>query len=166
MPTFITASGNAVTVTTSVPHGLSLGNGIAVLNVTASTNSPTGSFTVATITSPTTFTYYTPNTGPTGTITSASAQIFPRPQGSVLHRPFDGGVQFSSNASSNYEETTRQTRRYFRYQSGKGIQVSSGTTLKPSLQIDSLTSSGTTVTVLTKEQHNLQPGDTIINIWS
>jgi hypothetical protein len=162
MPTFITSSGNAVRVTTSVPHGLSLGNGIAVLNVTSSTNSPTGSFTVATITSPTTFTYYTPNTGPTGTITSASAQIYPRPQGSVLHRPFDGGVQFSSNASSNYEETTRQTRRYFRYQSGKGLQVSSGTTLKPSLQIDSLTSSGTTVTVLTKEQHNILPGDTIV----
>jgi hypothetical protein len=162
MPTFITASGNAVTVTTSIPHGLSIGNGIAVLNVTASTNSPTGSFTVATITAPNRFTYYTPNTGPTGTITSASAQIFPRPQGTVLHRPFDGGVQFSSNGSSNYEETTRQTRRYFRYQSGKGIQVSSGTILKPSLQIDSLTSSGTTVTVLTKEQHNLQPGTQIL----
>jgi hypothetical protein len=162
MPTLITNSGNAVTVTTSVPHGLSIGNEIAVLNVTASTNSPTGSFTVATITSPTTFTYYTPNTGPTGTITSASAAVYPRPQGAVLHRPFDGGVQFSSNGSSNYEETTRQTRRYFRYQSGKGLQVSSGTILKPSLQIDALTSSGTTVTVLTKEQHNIQPGTSVL----
>jgi hypothetical protein len=163
VPTFITASGNAVTVTTSVPHGLSIGNGIAVLNVTASTNSPTGSFNVATITSPTQFTYYTPNTGPTGSIISSSiSAIYPRPQGTILHRPFDGGVQFSSNASSNYEEATRQTRRYFRYQSGKGLQVSSGTTLKPSLQIDSLTSSGTTVTVITKEQHNILPGDSVL----
>ena len=162
VPTFITSSGNAVTVTTSIPHGLSLGNGIAVLNVTASTNSPTGSFTVATITSPNQFTFYTPNTGPTGTIVSSSAAIYPRPQGAILHRPFDGGVQFSSNASSNYEETTRQTRRYFRYQSGKGLQVSSGTILKPSLQIDSLTSSGTTVSVQTKEQHNILPGDSIL----
>ena len=162
MPTLITNSGNAVTVTTSVPHGLSIGNEIAVLNVTASTNSPTGSFTVATITAPNQFTYYTPNTGPTGTITSASAAVYPRPQGAVLHRPFDGGVQFSSNGSSNYEETTRQTRRYFRYQSGKGLQVSSGTILKPSLQIDALTSSGTTVTVTTKEQHNIQPGTSVL----
>jgi hypothetical protein len=163
MPTFVTSSANAVTVTTSIPHGLSIGNGIAVLNITASTNSPTGSFTVATITAPNSFTYYTPNTGPTGAIVSSSiSAIYANPQGVVLHRPFDGGVLFSSNASSNYEEATRQTRRYFRYQSGKGLQVSSGTTLKPSLQVDSLTSSGTTVTVVTKEQHNILPGDAII----
>jgi len=162
VPTFVTASGNAVTVTTSIPHGLSIGNGIAVLNVTASTsNSPTGSFVVSTILAPNRFVYYTPN-APTGLLVTSSAAIYPRPQGAILHRPFDGGVQFSSNASSNYEETTRQTRRYFRYQSGKGIQVSSGTILKPSLQIDSLTSSGTTVTVLTKEQHNILPGDSVL----
>ena len=158
VPTSITASGNAVTVTTSIPHGLYIGNEIAILNVTASTaNSPTGSFVVATILSPTSFVYYTPN-APTGLLVTSSAAIYPRPQGAVLHRPYDGGVMFSSNGTSNYEETIRQTRRYFRYQSGKGIQVSSGTTLKPSLQIDSLTSSGTTVTVVTKEQHNIQPG--------
>ena len=85
-----------------------------------------------------------------------------RPQGQVLHRPFDGGVQFSSNGGSNFEHTIRQTRRYFRYQSGKGLQVSSGTILKPNLQIDILRSSGTTVTVQTKEQHNMLPGDTIV----
>jgi hypothetical protein len=85
-----------------------------------------------------------------------------------LHRPFDGGVIFSSNATSNFEVATRQTRRYFRYQSGKGIQISSGTILKPNLQIDSLTATGTgvgsTITVQTKEQHNIQastPGTTI-----
>jgi hypothetical protein len=161
VPTSITNSGNAVTVVTSVPHGLSIGNEIAVTGVVTSTNSPTGSFVVATTLSPTSFVYYVPN-APTGTFVTSSAAIFPRPQGAVLHRPFDGGVMFSSNGSSNYEETTRQTRRYFRYQSGKGIQVSSGTTLKPSLQIDSLTSSGTTVTVVTKEQHNIQPGTQVV----
>ena len=162
IPLSVTASGNAVTVTTSIPHGLSIGNEIAILNVTASTaNSPTGSFVVATTLSPTSFVYYTPN-APVGPFVTSSAAIFPRPQGAVLHRPFDGGVTFSSNGTSNYEETTRQTRRYFRYQSGKGLQVSSGTTLKPSLQIDSLTSSGTTVTVTTKEQHNIQPGTQVL----
>jgi hypothetical protein len=39
--------------------------------------------------------------------------------------------------------------------------MSSGTILKPNFQLDSLTSSGTTVTVTTKEQHNIQPGTTI-----
>jgi hypothetical protein len=161
IPTSMTSSGNAVTVVTSTAHGLSIGNEIAVTGVTTTTNPPTGSFVVATTLSPTSFVYYVPN-APTGTFVTSSTAIFPRPQGAVLHRPFDGGVQFSSNGTSNYEETTRQTRRYFRYQSGKGIQVSSGTILKPSLQIDSLTSSGTTVTVLTKEQHNIQPGTQVL----
>jgi hypothetical protein len=153
---------NVVVVTTTVPHGLSIGNEIAITGTTVSAGTaPNGSFVVTNISSPTVFSYYTP-TALTGTITATSAFVYPRPQGAVLHRPFDGGVMFSSNGSSNYEETVRQTRRYFRYQSGKGIQVSSGTVLKPSLQIDSLTSSGTLVTVITKEQHNILPGDSVL----
>lgn len=151
-----------INVTTTVPHGLSLGNEIAVSGSTASTNAPNGSFVVSTIQSPTQFSYYVPTGSiPTGTLSGAGARIFVRPPGQVLHRPFDGGVQFSSNGSSNYSHTIRQTRRYFRYQSGKGIQISSGTVLKPNFQIDSLRASGTTVSVQTKEQHNILPGDTI-----
>jgi hypothetical protein len=159
-PTFSWTSGTGITVTTTVPHGLALGNEIAVVGTTE-TNA-NGSFIVATINSPTQFVYYsinTPSSVPTG------GTIYVRPQGQFLHRPFDGGVIFSSNATSNFESATRQTRRYFRYQSGKGIQVSSGTCLKPNLQIDSLTSVGTTVTVQTKEQHNIQaavPGTSVI----
>ena len=157
----ITYSGNALTITTSINHGLALGNEIAITGVTTSgTNAPNGSFVVATINSPTQFVVYTPNT-PTGTLTTTSTAIYVRPQGQFLHRAFDGGVIFSSNASSNYEVALRQTRRYFRYQSGKGIQMSTGTILKPNIQLDQLSSSGTTVTVQTKDQHNLQVGATI-----
>jgi hypothetical protein len=153
-------SGQAITVVTTVPHGLSLGNEIAVLGTTASTNAPNGSFSVATIISPTSFVYYVP-AAPTGTLTSTSAVVYVRPQAQFLHRPFDGGVIFTSNASSNGGQAIRQTRRYFRYQSGKGIQISSGTILKPNLHIDSMTSNGATVTVQTKEQHNILPGTSI-----
>ena len=147
-------SGTAITVSTSpVAHGLAIGNEIAVTG--ASQSAANGSFVVATIISSTSFVYYALST-PGGAISGGT--IYVRPQGQVLHRPFDGGVIFSSNANANYETTTRQTRRYFRYQSGKGIQISSGTIIKPNLQIDSLTSSGTTVTVQTKEQHNILPG--------
>jgi hypothetical protein len=148
--------GTAVSVTTTIPHGLAIGNEIAVTGTTQ-TNA-NGSFVVTGITSSRTFNYHT-NTAPGGT--PSGGTVFVRPQGQVLHRPFDGGVIFSSNANANYETTTRQTRRYFRYQSGKGIQVSSGTIIKPNLQIDSLTSVGTLVTVQTKEQHNIQPGTTV-----
>jgi hypothetical protein len=153
-PTFAFV-GTAVTATTSVPHGLAIGNEVAVIG--SSQANANGSHIVSGITSSRTFTYYT-NTAPGGTPTNG--QIFVRPQGQVLHRPFDGGVFFTSNANGNFETATRQTRRYFRYQSGKGIQVSSGTIIKPNLQIDSLTASaisiGSTITVQTKEQHNIQ----------
>jgi hypothetical protein len=161
-PAAMSYSGNVVSVTTSVPHGLSLGNEIAVVGVTASTNAPNGSWYVSTITSSTTFSFYVIN-APTGSLGFGSAAIYPIPQAQFLHRSFDGGVLFSSNGNSNNEQAIRQTRRYFRYQSGKGIQMSSGTILRPYTSVDSLTSTGTTVTVQTKERHNIQPG-TIIKI--
>lgn len=156
----VTYSGTAITVTTTVPHGLSLGNEIAVTGLTASTNAPNGSFYVATIINATQFIYYS-HTIPTGTIVATSAKVYVRPQAQFLHRPFDGGVLFSANASSNNQQAVRQTRRYFRYQSGKGVQISSGTVLKPNLSLESLTASGSIITVQTKEQHNLQPGSAV-----
>jgi len=153
-PTF-TSVGTAVTVTTSVPHGLAIGNEVSIVG-TSQVNAD-GSHIVAGITSSRTFTYFT-NTAPGGTPSGGS--VFVRPQGQFLHRPFDGGVFFTSNANGNFETATRQTRRYFRYQSGKGLQVSSGTIIKPNLQIDSLTATGisigSTINVQTKEQHNIQ----------
>jgi len=158
-PTFAWTSGTAITVTTTVPHGLSIGNEVAIVG--SNQSNANGSWKVVTINSPTQFVYYSA-TAPGGTPSGGNVYVIP--QGQFLHRPFDGGVIFTTNADSNYEQAVRQTRRYFRYQSGKGIQISSGTILKPNLQIDSLTSSGTTVTVQTKEQHNAQlivPGTTV-----
>ena len=154
-PTFGWVSGQKVPVTTTVPHGLSIGNEVAIVGCSSATAN--GSFAVSSINSNTEFAYYT-NTAlaanPTG------GQVFVVPQGQFLHRPFDGGIIFTANANGNFEQAVRQTRRYFRYQSGKGIQISSGTCLKPNLQIDNMTASdigiGSTITVQTKEQHNVQ----------
>jgi hypothetical protein len=158
----ISTSGLAVTVTTTVPHGLSIGNTIGVTGITG-TNPPNGSYRVATVATPTTFVFYAdPSEGTPSGLTATGASIFVRPQGQFLHRPFDGGVIFSANATSNYEAAIRQTRRYFRYQSGKGLQISSGTILKPYSTVDGITSAGVTATVTTKEQHNLAPGTEII----
>jgi hypothetical protein len=155
----ISYNGRLITVQTTVPHGLALGNEIAMSGITTSgTNAPNGSFFVVSILSSTSFRYYA-NETPTGNLSGGN--LYVRPQAQFLHRPFDGGIIFSANASSNNQQAIRQTRRYFRYQSGKGLQVSSGTTLKPNLAIESLTASGNLVTVQTKEQHNIQPGTTI-----
>jgi hypothetical protein len=154
-PTFGWTSGTTISVTTTIPHGLAIGNEVSIVG--SSQANANGSYVVAGITSSRTFRYYSTNApaaNPTGGL------IYVRPQGQFLHRPFDGGIIFTSNANGNFEQAIRQTRRYFRYQSGKGIQVSSGTCLKPNLQIDSLTASGitvgSTITVQTKEQHNIQ----------
>lgn len=152
-------SSNRIDVTTTVDHGLALGNEIVIKGMTATTNAPNGNFVVAQIISPTRFAYFA-NSIPTGTL-GGPVELYVRPQGSFLHRPADGGVIFGTAAGSNYGEAYRQTRRYFRYQSGKGIQMSSGTILKPYAGIDSITSSGTTVTVATKEKHCIQPGTTV-----
>jgi len=156
----MTYSGRKITVTTTIPHGLALGNEIVVTGTNASTNTPNGNMEVAQIHSSTSFSYYA-EAIPTGTITTG--QIYVRPQAAFMHRPADGGVIFGTNSGSNYASAIRQTRRYFRYQSGKGLQFSSGTILKPYAGIDSLTWDGSVVTVQTKEKHNIQPG-TVVKI--
>lgn len=159
----VTVSGTdlKVTVTTTIPHGLSTGNEIAVTGITG-TNPPNGNHTVATVITPTQFVYYAnPIIGTPSALTATSSAVYVRPQGQVVHRAFDGGVMFSTNSASNNKLAIRQTRRYFRYQSGKGLQMSTGTIFRPYATIDSLTSNSTTVTVQTREQHNIQTGASV-----
>jgi hypothetical protein len=55
--------------------------------------------------------------------------------GKIVHRPFDGGVNMTSGLIPN-SKIVRQTRKYFRYQSGKGIQVSMAVNFNPTFDID------------------------------
>jgi len=159
----VTSAGYGVTVSTIHAHGLSIGNQFTLVGSAATILN--GGYSVASIGGTNSFTFYVPVVPTTlGAGSTFSTQLFVRPSGTTLHRSLDGGVIFSTNSGSNYESMTRQTRRYFRYQSGKGVQVSSGTIIKPTIAIDVISSSGTTVTVTTKELHNIQrvtPGTTI-----
>jgi hypothetical protein len=156
-----TASGTTVTGTTTYAHGLCAGDGIYVIGTTAaSANPPNGAWVVVSTPTATTFTFEVVN-APSGAITAsagATATLFPRSLGNSLHRSFDGGVNFTTGTNSPGYQLIRQTRRYFRYQSGKGIQFSTGTILKPRFDVDNITSSGTTVTVTTKFPHSLGVG--------
>ena len=159
-PTYAAPSGQLQQVTCSTPHSLTVGNEIMLVNskTGAAADSQYGSHLVASVLSPFIFTYYTDNTANAGAPTASANTIYVRPPGTSNHRPFDGGVTFSTNSLSHNQQTIRQTRRYFRYQSGKGVQISTGTSLKPQIALDALTSSGSTVTGYSKFQHNLQPG--------
>ena len=151
----------AVQVDCSQAHGLEVGNEIAVAG-SAGTN-VNGSWVVARVESPTRF-YYFPDAAPSGSVNSGTKKLYPRPQGSSIHRAFDGGVKFSTNTISKNQQAIRQTKRYFRYQSGKGVSFSTGSILEPSIEnIDSITASGTTVTVVCADSHNITR-DTMIDV--
>ena len=150
--TSVNTTGNVMTITTSNNHNLAVGNEIALTGA----NTGNGSWTVSSVINPTAFTVYnTAGSATAGLATITNASLYVRPQGLALHRAFDGGVRFSTNAASHNNQYIRQTRRYFRYQSGKGIQMSTGTVLKSQFNLDGITSSGTTVTVTTKDPHNI-----------
>lgn len=159
-----TYSGTTITCTTTSSHGLAAGSLIYVRSTTSSAGGAiNGAWVVATTPTNNTFTFVV-DTAPTGTLTNVANNLtlYARPAGYVESRSFDGGVAFSAGSIAPNSQLIRQTRRYFRYQSGKGLQFSTGTSLKPNLFVTNVTSSGTTVTVNTRFAHNIAAGATII----
>ena len=154
---------NAIRVDTTYAHGLEIGNEIAIVG-SPGTN-VNGSWSVARVESPTRF-YYYPDATPSGTISGSGIKLYPRPQGNSVHRAFDGGVKFSTNSSSKNHQSIRQTKRYFRYQSGKGVAFSTGSILAPAIEnIDFIGVSGgdaaTTITVKSADSHDLSVGSEV-----
>jgi hypothetical protein len=147
-----------VTISSTSKHGLMVGAPILVNNCTATAGAPNGAWIVATIPSTTTLTFVA-NGYVNGSITGG--QLYVRPVGLFSHRAFDGGVQMSTVSTAPGLQMIRQTRRVFRYQSGKGIQFSTGSVLKPQLELDSITSTNTLCTVTTKIPHSLIAGDVV-----
>lgn len=160
-----TTGSTTITCTTTGAHGLYPGNLIYVFGTTAATsNPPNGAWIVATTPTANTFTFVVA-VAPVGAITASAGSngtLYARPNGSVTHRAFDGGVSFTAGSLSPGASFIRQTRRYFRYQSGKGIQFSTGTSLKPAIFISQLTSTGTTVTVTCNAAHQLSVGTVVL----
>jgi len=164
--TAIVTDGTRATVTTTYGHGLRVGDNIFIVG--SSTNTALNNTWVVERTPTTnTFTFLTSAGAATHT-TPANACVYPRALGYVQHRPFDGGVQFSNVSPYHGYQVIRQTRRQFRYQSGKAIQFSTGSILKPALFVENLTNggSGTTITVTCKYPHGLLPGSVIKVIGS
>lgn len=161
----MTYSGTTITVTTANPHGLYPGTPIIVSGVTATTNPPNGSWIISNVSTPTTF-QFTAAAAPTGTLAAgtnfASCLLYPGPESYQQHRATDGGVLITAGSNVTGIQQIRQTRRYFRYQSGKGVQFSTGAKLTPTYDVAFITASGTTVSVTTLQDHNLQVGATIL----
>jgi hypothetical protein len=161
----IVLDGTRATVTTTYGHGLRIGDSVYITGATGIT-AVNGSWIVERTATTNTFTFLTTLTGAVTTVLNAS--IYPRAQGYVQHRPFDGGVQFSNVSPYHGYQVIRQTRRQFRYQSGKAIQFSTGSILKPALFVENISNggSGTTITVTCKYPHGLLPGSVVKVIGS
>ena len=91
--------------------------------------------------------------------------VYVKPSSYALHRPFDGGVEINAGKSAD-SSIVRQTRRYFRYQSGKGLQYSTATNFNPPIEVRSLIggvdgSNNNIATVITRKPHFLEVADTI-----
>ena len=157
--TSIVTDGTKITVTTVNAHGLSVGTHVYIVLTTGVANL-NGVYSVTTTPTNNTFTINSTLTAGTATLSNSTTTLYVRSQGFVTHRPFDGGVQFTNQLPFHGYQVIRQTRRYFRYQSGKGVQYSTGSILKPAVFVDNVTNggAGTTITVNTRFPHGLSSG--------
>ena len=155
------AAASVITVTTTGKHGLLPGSPLFINSATTTTIN--GAYNVLDVPSATTFRYITTGvqTGTT-TPTVGGMIIFPRPEANFVHRASDGGVMINTNNIQEGVAAIRQTRRYFRYQSGKGLQMSTGTKMTPSFDINSITQTGTSVVVVVQQNATFSSGVSVV----
>ena len=158
---------STITVTTPYAHGLSAGTPILV-NITNTFNNKDwaeGSFIVLSIPTSTSLTFQA-KSGRSVPNTTITAEIYVRPSAFFVHRPFDGGVLIGSGTPHRGAIAVRQSKKYFRYQSGKGLVWTSGTLLSTNFDVVNVSATGTTVsgnaiTITTEVEHYLQIGANI-----
>jgi len=92
--------------------------------------------------------------------------VYPRPDSFFVHRPFDGGVMLGTGGPQHAAQAIRQSKKYLRYQSGKGVMYTTGAMFAPSYELKSVTADSLEVnaliTVVTDDNdHGVQIGGII-----
>jgi hypothetical protein len=152
---------STITVITNTAHGLLPGTPIMIGNQNES-NPIKGAWRIFNISSPNAFRFKVPFEV-TNPVNTAGSGLYAKPNGYVQHRPNDGGVILSTTDNVCGVRVIRQTRRNFRYQSGKAMQFSTGVKFTPSFDVDEISVAGVlpgnqVVTVRTIQDHGMQPG--------
>ena len=152
---------STVTVTFDNPHGVFPGASIVV----AGTNSFDGNWQVSQVSTTRTLSFQLSRQQSAVSVPT-TALIMTKGDGYIIHRPYDGGVAMTTATNSMGSQTIRQTRRYFRYQSGKAMQFSTGAQLTPVYDVEAMYLNGGSVgsayvTVQTVQDHGFQAGVTI-----
>lgn len=157
----VTGDGSAnVQVVTSYAHGLVAGTPLTANTAGSAFN---GNFFVSNVLQANTFNVVCSQTVSVGALAS-TANIYMQPYSTVTHRPFDGGVLLGINQPSHGASVIRQSKKVFRYQSGKGLLWSSGTLFCPNNDIVSITLSGTQATITTDVPHGVPQTGAILVI--
>ena len=65
-------------------------------------------------------------------------RVYTRNDGFFLHRPGDGGVLMGTASAAHGAAATRQSKKYFRYQSGKGLLYTTGVLFAPNYDVVSV----------------------------
>jgi hypothetical protein len=158
-----------INVQFSSPHGLVPGATILADITTTGTNHDlaTGPFFIQEIVDATNIRYQARSAGTIDTATETlRGNIYIRPDAFFTHRPFDGGVQLGTGGPQHGAHAIRMSKKYIRYQSGKGAMYNTGALFAPSFNVASITSTGTstesTITITTDDvDHGLQSGATV-----
>jgi hypothetical protein len=157
----------SIQVTFASNHGFVPGNTITVQITSAGTGAQlaAGPFFVEQVPDPTILRYTARSAGTIdNTLTGV---LYGRPDSFFVHRPFDGGVQLGTASPSHGATAIRMSKKYIRYQSGKGVMYNTGALFAPSYDLRSLVAAATTVgsiiTVTTDDtDHGLQVGGVVI----
>ena len=100
---------------------------------------------------------------------SGGIRVYVRPDGFFTHRPGEGGVIIGTNSPVHGAQAVRQSKKYFRYQSGKGFLYTTGVLFGPNYDVTAISSNGTAsnpgsepiITITTAVPHGLQLGSII-----
>ena len=159
------ANPSVITLNFTNPHGLIPGTTINT-SIASGTNAAlaSGPFVVLSTPSLTSLTYLARAGGIVAT--PATVTLYAFSNATILHRSQDGGVILETKTPTYGSSVVRQSKKYFRYQSGKGFLWSTGTLFKPNYDLQTVTASGTTIgstiTVSTDDiNHGLQIGANI-----
>ena len=159
---------STIQVAFATAHGFVPGNTITTQITSVGLNSQlaAGSFFIEKVPTSQTFTYTARAAGAIdNTLTGA---VYSRPDSFFIHRPFDGGVQLGTAGPAHGATAIRMSKKYIRYQSGKGVMYNTGALFAPSYDVRQITASGTAagsiITITTDDtDHGCQVG-AVINI--
>ena len=149
-------------------HGLVPGASLVIEITSTGTNHELakGPFYVESVPNSNTIRYTARTVGTIDTGVSLIGIVYSRPDSYFIHRPYDGGVQLGTGGPQHGAQAIRMSKKYIRYQSGKGIMYTTGALFAPSYSLQAISSTGTTVgsyiTVTTDDvDHGCQVGGRI-----